>query len=117
MHRRHAQLMCVTAVSAAMTTLFLGSPIAHATEADEQFLAVVASLGLEFGTLDEAVAAGNNICDIVAEGSANSVSPETIRGRIVASLEGEDLDGPRAAQLMRGAVNAYCPQYDAVVGD
>lgn len=117
MRRHHARLMCVTAVSAALTTLFIASPFAHATDPDEQFLSVVASLGLEFGTLDEAVAAGNNICDIVAEGSANNVNPATIRSRIVASLEGQDLDGSRATQLMRGAVNAYCPQYDAVVGD
>ncbi|MGB0969811.1 MAG: DUF732 domain-containing protein [Mycobacterium sp.] len=109
--------MSIAATSAAMTTLFMGSPVAHATEADDQFLAVVASLDLEFGTLDEAVAAGNNICDIVAEGSANNIDLSKIRVSIVESLEGEGLDGPRATQLMRGAVSAYCPQYNNVVGD
>ncbi len=117
MYRRHSGLIGIAAASAAMTTLFMGSPAAHATEADDKFLAVVASLGLEFGTLDEAVAAGNNICDIVAEGSANNFSPSKIRTSIVASLQGEGLDGPRATQLMRGAVNAYCPVYNNVVAD
>ncbi len=117
MYRRHSRLMSIAAASAAMTTLFMGSPVAHATEADDQFLSVVASLGLEFGTLDEAVAAGNNICDIVAEGSANNINQSKIRASIVESLQGEGLDGPKATQLMRGAVNAYCPQYNNVVGD
>ncbi|MGD9620100.1 MAG: DUF732 domain-containing protein [Mycolicibacterium sp.] len=116
MYRRYAPLGSIAAASMA-ATFFMGSPIAQANEADDQFLAVVASLGLEFGTLDEAVEAGNNICDIVAEGSANNVSPAEIRDRIVDSLEGEGVNASSSTQLMRGAVNAYCPQYHAVVGD
>lgn len=117
MHRLNTRLINIAAASAATTTLFLGSPIANATEEDDQFLAVVASLGLAFGTLDEAVEAGNNICDIVAEGSVNSVSTAEIRSRIVESLESEGLDGSHATQLMQGAVRAYCPEYNSVVGD
>ena len=117
MYRRRALPMGIAAASTAIATLFMGTPIAHATEADDQFLSVIASLGLEFGTVDEAIAAGNNICDIVAEGSANNISQPEIRSKIIESLEGEGLDSSTATHLMWGAVNAYCPQYDAVIGD
>ena len=120
MNTRHAGLKIIAAgvtASAAMATLFLVSPIAHATEADDQFLSVITNLGLEFATPDEAIEAGNNVCDIVAEGSANNISPPEIRTSIIESLPGEGLEDPTAAQLMWGAVNAYCPQYNAVVGD
>lgn len=117
MYRRHARLMNIAALTAAVTMLLVGSPTAHGTEADDQFLSVVASLGLEFDTSDEAIEAGNNICDIAAEGGANNINPIEIRSKIVESLEGEGLDNSKATQLMWGAVNAYCPQYNAVVGD
>lgn len=119
MYRRRARLTIIASVaaSAAMTTLFMGSSSAHATEADDQFLSVLADLGLQFATPDEAIEAGNNICDIVAEGSANNISQPEIRSSIIESLHGEGIDAPKATQLMWGAVNAYCPQYNAVVGD
>lgn len=103
--------------STALAIALMGSSIANATEADDQFLAVVANLGIEFATPDEAVAAGNNVCDIVAEGTANNVSPPEIRASIINSLLDEGLDNAAAANLMWGAVDAYCPQYNAVVGD
>ena len=119
MYSRHARpaITAASAAATAMTILFAGSPIAQATEADDQFLSVVTNLGLTFATSDDAIAAGNNICDIVAEGSANNISPLEIRSSIIESLQGEGLEGPSAEQLMWGAVNAYCPQYNAVVGD
>ena len=120
MYRRRARLTIIAAGAAAavaMTTLSMGSPVAHATEADDQFLSVVTDLGFEFATPDEAVEAGNNVCDIVAEGNANNISPSEIRSSISASLLEQGVDETSAAQLMRGAVDAYCPQYYAVVGD
>jgi hypothetical protein len=117
MYSRCTRLMAVAAGTAASVAVLMGAPIAHATEADDQFLAVVANLGLEFATPDEAVEAGNNVCDIVSEGSANNISPAEIRSSIITSLRGEGVDNAVAAQLMWGAVDAYCPQYNAVVGD
>lgn len=118
MYSRHVHLTGIAAaVSAAAATLLVGATTANATESDDQFLSVVAELGLGFATPDEAIEAGNNICDIVAEGTANNIAPPEIRSSIIESLRGEGLDGPRATQLMWGAVNAYCPQYDAAVGD
>ena len=117
MYSRCTRLTAVAAGTVASVAALMGSPIAYATEADDQFLAVVANLGLGFATPDEAVEAGNNVCDIVAEGSANNVSPAEIRGSIIASLLSEGVDDAMAAQLMWGAVNAYCPQYNTVVGD
>ena len=120
MYRRHARRTIIAAgaaASAATMTFFLGSSSAHATEADDQFLSVLADLGLQFATPDEAIEAGNNICDIVAEGSSNNISPPEIRSSIIESLRSEGIDAAAATQLMWGAVNAYCPQYNAVVGD
>jgi len=110
-------MILAAAASAAMTTMLMGSPIAYATEADDQFLSVLTNLGLAFDTPDEATGAGNNICDIVAEGSANNITPPEIRSSIIVSLRNDGVDDPTATQLMRGAVNAYCPHYNAVVGD
>lgn len=118
MHSRNARLRVFAAgaiASAALSTSLLGSAIAHATEADDQFHSVVAGLGLEFETPEQAVEAGNNVCDIVAEGSVNNIDPVTIRGNIIAALLDEGVDTATATQLMRGAVNAYCPEYNAVV--
>lgn len=114
MRATYARLaILATGVAAALATA--GLPTASATDADAQFLAVVAELGLEFGTPDEAVEAGNNVCDIVAEGSSNNVDPAEIRRSIVSSLLGEGVTEDQATRLMVGAVSAYCPIYNGVV--
>lgn len=114
----HARFVCLSTVAAAAAAaLTVGSPVAHAAEGDAQFLAALTDLGIVFATPDEAIAAGNNVCDIVAEGSANSVAPTEIRSAIVNSMVGEGLTGADATQLMISAVAAYCPEYDAVLGD
>lgn len=92
-------------------------PTANATEADDQFLVIVSNLGIEFSSPDQAIQTGNYVCDIVAEGSANSVNPVQIRSDIVNRLMGRGLNSSQAANLMWGAVDTYCPQYNAVVGD
>lgn len=103
------------ATGCAAVALVAAAPLAHATDADAAFLAVVAELGLDFQTPDEAIEAGNNVCDVVSEGSANHVDPARIRNDIVTSLLDEGVNGDQATRLMVGAVNAYCPVYNAVV--
>ncbi|CAA0132133.1 Uncharacterised protein [Mycolicibacterium vanbaalenii] len=114
MHSRLGLVAAAASVSAGLS-LFVGPAMAHATEADSQFLSVVADLGLHFETPEEATEAGNNVCDIVAEGSVNNIGPAIIRGNIVDALLAQGVDAAAATQLMRGAVDAYCPEYDAVV--
>lgn len=70
---------------------------------------MVAELGLQFDATEDAVEAGNTVCDIVAEGSTNNVSPAEIRGSIMTSLLGEGVNEDQAVRLMVGAVSAYCP--------
>ncbi len=115
MHVRPTGLSGLVAATAA-ATLLVAAPIARASEADAQFLSALADLGVQFATVDEAVAAGNNVCDIVAEGSANNVDPARIRADIVASMLGEGLAEATATAMMVSAVAAYCPVYNAVVG-
>ena len=116
MNSRSARLAHVAAVATVSAGLLMlaGPPTAHATEADAQFLSVVADLGLQFETPEEATEAGNNVCDIVAEGTVNNIDPATVRAKIVDALLAEGVDNAAATQLMRGAVNAYCPEYNAV---
>lgn len=114
MRARYPRLL-ISVAGAAAVAAAITAPAAHATDADIQFLTLVDDLGIEFATADEAVAAGNNVCDIVAEGSANNIAPAEIRGSVLRSLAGEGLDEDRATQLMLGAVNAYCPVYNGVV--
>jgi hypothetical protein len=116
MRGTYARLSVLAAGTLAAIAL-TGPPAAHATDADAdaQFLAVVAELGLRFATPDEAVEAGNNVCDIVAEGSSNNITPLEIRASIVNSLLGEGVNEEQAMALMVGAVGAYCPTYNGVV--
>lgn len=107
--------LTILAAGAVAATAMTATPIAQATDADAQFLSVVAELGLQFDTTDDAVEAGNNVCDIVAEGSTNNVSPAEIRGSIIKSLLGEGVNEDQAFRLMVGAVSAYCPMYNGVV--
>ncbi|PRC44425.1 DUF732 domain-containing protein [Mycobacterium sp. ITM-2017-0098] len=107
--------LSILAVGVGAAIAMTSPPAAFATDADAQFLAVVTELGLEFATPDEAVEAGNNVCDIVAEGSSNNVDPAEIRRDIVDSLLGEGVTAHQATRLMVGAVNAYCPIYNGVV--
>ena len=111
----HARLVR-PAIAAAAAALVVGAPLAHAAEGDAQFLASLADLGIVFATPEDAVAAGNNVCDIVAEGSANGVAPTEIRSAIVNAMLGEGLTEAEAGRLMIGAVAAYCPVYTAVTG-
>lgn len=117
MRSRHIRLSAIAAGALVFAAVVVDSPSAHATPADDQFLTVIANLGLEFATSDDAIEAGNNVCDIVAEGSANNVDPVQIRSDVINSMLGEGLTEASAAQLMWGAVDAYCPQYNPVVGD
>ena len=115
MHAGFARFSSATAAAAAALLAF-GLPVAHAAEGDAEFLATLAGLGIEFATTAEAVAAGNNICDIVAEGNANGVAPANIRSVVVDSMVGESLSSAEATQVMLSAVAAYCPEYTAVIG-
>lgn len=113
--RAHIVRPTILAVGAAAAAAIAAAPLAQATDADAQFLAVVTELGLEFGSPAEATEAGNNVCDIVAEGAANNVDPARIRADIAASLLGEGVNHDQATRLMVAAVGAYCPVYNGVV--
>ncbi|MDG4665981.1 DUF732 domain-containing protein [Mycobacterium sp. 236(2023)] len=104
-----------TILAAGAAAALVLAPAAQATDADAQFLAVVTELGLQFDTPEDAVEAGNNVCDIVAEGAANNADPARIRGDIMNSLLGEGVNHDQATRLMVGAVGAYCPVYNGIV--
>ena len=113
--RAHIAHPTILAVGAAVAAFLALAPLGHATDAYSQFLAVVTELGLEFGSPEEATAAGNNVCDVVAEGTANNVDPARIRSDIVNSLLSEGVTGDQATRLMVAAIGAYCPVYNGVL--
>jgi hypothetical protein len=113
--RAHIARPTILAVGTAAAAVLAIAPLAHATDADSQFLAVVTELGLDFGSQEEATAAGNNVCDVVAEGTANNVDPARIRRDIVDSLLGEGVTTDQATRLMVAAIGAYCPVYNGVL--
>lgn len=115
MRARHTIASIVAAAALAMP-LSIGTPGAHATDPDSQFLALLNTLGVDFASEEQAVEMGNNICGIVAEGAANGVDPTRVRADLVQSLQAEGLPPAQAAAMMQGAVRAYCPGYQAVVG-
>lgn len=111
-HHFRSTIVAAAIAAAAMTA---AAPVALATDADAQFLAVVAELGLRFDTPQDATDAGDNVCDIVAEGAANNIDPARIRTAIVDSLLTEGVNHDQAVRLMVAAVGAYCPTYNGVV--
>ncbi|MGE2737759.1 DUF732 domain-containing protein [Mycolicibacterium vaccae] len=115
MRARHLVSSLIAAATASVPAV-LGMQSASATDTDTEFLGLLNKLGVTFASEEQAVEAGNNICDIVAEGAANNIDPARIQADLVQSLQGEGLDATRAAVLMRGAVAAYCPIYRASVG-
>ncbi|BBX15147.1 DUF732 domain-containing protein [Mycolicibacterium duvalii] len=115
MRARHAVSSIIVAATASVPVL-LGMHTAHATDPDTEFVALLSTLGVNFASEEQAVEMGNNICGIVAEGAANGVDPARVQLDLVQSLQGDGLDAAQAAALMQGAVRAYCPGYQAVVG-
>ncbi|MGQ9407255.1 DUF732 domain-containing protein [Mycolicibacterium gilvum] len=113
--RAHHFRSSIVAAGIAAAAMSVAVPAAHATDADAQFLAVVAELGLRFDTPQEATEAGDNVCDIVAEGTANGFDPARIRAAIVDSLLTDGVNQDQAVRLMVAAVGAYCPTYNGVV--
>ncbi|MGE2833918.1 DUF732 domain-containing protein [Mycobacterium sp. SMC-4] len=115
MRARHV-VSSIIAAAAVGVPAVVGMHSAGAIDSDAEFLALLQKLGVTFASEEQAVEAGNNICDIVAEGAANHVDPVRIQTDLMQSLQAEGLGPAAAAGLMRGAVSAYCPMYQAVVG-
>ncbi len=87
--------------------------VADVTAQDQQFLTVVEQLNVPVNSDEDAIAIGQEICKTV---DAGRIQPaRTVRG-VLGRLQGQGLDKGQAANLVWGAVAAYCPQYGSIVG-
>ncbi len=80
---------------------------------DQQFLSVVTQLNVPVNSDGDAIAIGHEICNAVDAGKIQPAS--TVRG-VMSRLQGQGLSKGQAANLVWGAVAAYCPQYNSIVG-
>ncbi|MGV9799568.1 DUF732 domain-containing protein [Mycobacterium sp. NPDC003449] len=98
------------ACAAVMT---VGVAPAYASPEDDRFVAIVKELGIPTNSPEEAAQVGRGICDAVERGKIEPA--RTVRG-IIAQLMSKGVEKGKAANLMWGAVDVYCPQYRSIVG-
>ena len=106
-----AASVSAVAVSGAMTSA--PSAWADVSAQDQQFLEVVKHLNVPVNSDEDAIAIGQEICKAVEAGRIEPA--RTVRG-VVGRLQNQGLQKGQAANLVWGAVAAYCPQYRALVG-
>ncbi|MBJ7386630.1 MAG: DUF732 domain-containing protein [Mycolicibacterium sp.] len=86
---------------------------ADVTPQDQQFLDVVKQLEVPVNSDEDAIKIGREVCQSMDAGRVEPV--RTVRG-LVTGLQNQGLDKGKAANLVRGAVATYCPQYGSLVG-
>lgn len=87
--------------------------LADLSPQDQQFLEVVQQLDVPVNSDADAIAIGQEICKAVDAGKIQPAS--TVRG-VISRLQGQGLNKGQAVNLVWGAVAAYCPQYNSIVG-
>ena len=107
-------------LSALVAGAALGAGLATATPAwadvtaqDQQFLDIVEQLEVPVNSDEDAIKIGREVCQSMDAGRVEPV--RTVRG-LVGGLQNQGLDKGKAANLVRGAVVTYCPQYGSLVG-
>ncbi|MCP9270739.1 DUF732 domain-containing protein [Mycolicibacterium arenosum] len=106
-----AVVLFAASVAAALLTSAPAS--ADISAQDQQFLDVVKQLNVPVNSDADAITIGRDICTAVDAGKIQPAS--TVRG-VMSRLQAQGLDKGQAANLVWGAVAAYCPQYRAIVG-
>lgn len=86
---------------------------ADVTAQDQQFVDIVKKLEVPVNSDEDAIKIGREVCQSMDAGRVEPV--RTVRG-LVTGLQNQGLDKGKAANLVRGAVATYCPQYGSLVG-
>ncbi|WP_297792755.1 DUF732 domain-containing protein [Mycobacterium sp.] len=82
------------------------SPTAHATSADDAFLAALKAKGINYESPDAAVNSGHTVCHELDSGQ----TPEQVANNVVSS---SSLDSYHAGYFVGVSIKAYCPKYAA----
>jgi hypothetical protein len=96
----------VLATLAALVPLVATIPIAHADAGDDAFLAALNAKGIHFGTTEQAVVAGHEVCDELDNGK----NPGQVASNV---MNNTDLDGYHAGYFVGASIRAYCPKHQA----
>jgi hypothetical protein len=112
-HLRRA--ITVVTVSAGLT-VFGGAALAHAQDADEQFLETVSSMGISAGPETDLPALGRQVCTTMTTEMARNPNPPPLVRGIVSSLMNSNLSKEQAVGFMKASVAIYCPQFTRYTG-
>ncbi|MEB4211552.1 DUF732 domain-containing protein [Mycobacterium sp. 94-17] len=89
---------------AALLDLLVGSVSAHATSADDVFLAALKAKGINYGSSDAAVNSGHTVCHELDMGQ----SAQQVANNVLSS---STLDSYHAGYFVGASIKAYCPKY------
>jgi hypothetical protein len=92
------------AVLAAIGPLAAPVAIAHADANDDAFLAALTAKGIHFGSPDNAIIAGHEVCDELDNGKTPTQVASTVQAN-------SDLDGYHAGYFVGASIRAFCPSH------
>ncbi len=92
------------AVVAALAALapVAAAPVAHADAGDDAFLGALTAKGIHFGSPEQAIIAGHEVCDELGNGKTPAQVASTVQAN-------SGLDGYHAGYFVGAAIRAYCP--------
>jgi hypothetical protein len=89
---------------AGLLGVLVASATAHATSADDAFLAALKAKGINYESPDAAVNSGHTVCHELEMGQ----SAEQVANSV---LSGSTLDSYHAGYFVGVSIKAYCPKY------
>ncbi|OBH46873.1 DUF732 domain-containing protein [Mycobacterium mantenii] len=91
---------------AGLLGVLAASATAHATTADDAFLAALKAKGINYESPDAAVNSGHTVCHELDMGQ----TPEQVANNVLSS---STLDSYHAGYFVGVSIKAYCPKYAA----
>ncbi|MGD1173017.1 DUF732 domain-containing protein [Mycobacterium seoulense] len=82
------------------------APTAHATAADDAFLAALTAKGINYESPETAIRSGHLVCQQLESGEA----PQQVANDVMSNSH---LDGYHAGYFVGVSIRAYCPKYGA----
>lgn len=82
------------------------APTAHASAADDAFLAALTAKGINYESPETAIRSGHLVCQELESGE----SPQQVANDVMSNSH---LDGYHAGYFVGVSIRAYCPKYGA----
>ncbi|OBJ01797.1 hypothetical protein A5660_22995 [Mycobacterium alsense] len=94
----------LAALTAAVAPLAATAPVAYADAGDDAFLAALHAKGIYFGSPQQAIISGHEVCDELDIGKTPNQVAQTV-------MSNTDLDGFHAGYFVGASIRAYCPRH------